>query len=29
MLGVARRAFDDALGYIRERRQFGRPMGTL
>ncbi|MFI5896509.1 acyl-CoA dehydrogenase family protein [Actinoplanes sp. NPDC051513] len=29
MLGTARRAFDDALGYVRERRQFGRPIGTF
>jgi alkylation response protein AidB-like acyl-CoA dehydrogenase len=29
MLGVARRAFDDALAYVSERRQFGRPVGTF
>ncbi|WP_033342548.1 acyl-CoA dehydrogenase family protein [Catenuloplanes japonicus] len=29
MLGTARRAFDDVLGYIRERRQFGRPIGSF
>ncbi|GAA4969530.1 acyl-CoA dehydrogenase family protein [Actinoplanes utahensis] len=29
MLGTAQRAFDDALGFIRERRQFGRPVGTF
>jgi len=29
MLGTARRAFDDALGYIRQRKQFGRPIGTF
>ncbi|GAA2674938.1 acyl-CoA dehydrogenase family protein [Actinoplanes palleronii] len=29
MLGTARRAFDDALGYARERRQFGRAIGTF
>ncbi|MEU8734312.1 acyl-CoA dehydrogenase family protein [Streptomyces tendae] len=29
MLGLARRAFDDALGYVREREQFGRPVGTF
>ncbi|MFC7529659.1 acyl-CoA dehydrogenase family protein [Actinoplanes sp. GCM10030250] len=29
MLGTARRAFDDTLGYIRERRQFGRPIGSF
>ncbi len=29
MLGVAQRAFDDALGYVKERRQFGRPIGSF
>ncbi|SNY75750.1 acyl-CoA dehydrogenase family protein [Paractinoplanes atraurantiacus] len=29
MLGTARRAFDDTLAYIRERQQFGRPIGTF
>ncbi|MEV6343160.1 acyl-CoA dehydrogenase family protein [Actinoplanes sp. NPDC051851] len=29
MLGTARRAFDDALAFIRERRQFGRPVGSF
>jgi isovaleryl-CoA dehydrogenase len=29
MLGVARRAFDDALAYVKERRQFGRPIGNF
>jgi isovaleryl-CoA dehydrogenase len=29
MLGTARRAFDDALTYVRERRQFGRPIGSF
>jgi isovaleryl-CoA dehydrogenase len=29
MLGVAQRAFDDVLGYIRQRRQFGRPIGSF
>ncbi|MFF1465699.1 acyl-CoA dehydrogenase family protein [Streptomyces sp. NPDC058330] len=29
MLGLARRAFDDAVGYVREREQFGRPVGTF
>ncbi|XVU29280.1 acyl-CoA dehydrogenase family protein [Actinoplanes sp. CA-054009] len=29
MLGTARRAFDDTLAYIRERKQFGRPIGTF
>jgi alkylation response protein AidB-like acyl-CoA dehydrogenase len=28
-LGSARRAFDDALGYVKERRQFGRPVGSF
>jgi alkylation response protein AidB-like acyl-CoA dehydrogenase len=29
MLGVAERAFADALGYVKERRQFGRPIGSF
>lgn len=29
MLGLARRAFDDAVAYIREREQFGRPVGSF
>ena len=29
MLGTARRAFDDVLTYVRERRQFGRPIGSF
>ncbi|WP_433830634.1 acyl-CoA dehydrogenase family protein [Actinoplanes sp. CA-015351] len=29
MLGTAQRAFDDTLAYIKERRQFGRPIGTF
>jgi isovaleryl-CoA dehydrogenase len=29
MLGVARRAFDDALAYVKERQQFGRPIGAF
>ncbi|HWF24650.1 MAG TPA: acyl-CoA dehydrogenase family protein [Solirubrobacteraceae bacterium] len=29
LLGVAQRAFDDALGYVRERKQFGRPIGSF
>jgi alkylation response protein AidB-like acyl-CoA dehydrogenase len=29
MLGTARRAFDDTLGYVKERKQFGRPIGTF
>jgi isovaleryl-CoA dehydrogenase len=28
-LGLARRAFDDALAYIKERKQFGRPIGSF
>jgi len=28
-LGLARRAFDDALRFISEREQFGRPVGTF
>jgi isovaleryl-CoA dehydrogenase len=29
MLGLARRAFDDALAYIKQREQFGRPIGSF
>ncbi len=29
MLGTAQRAFDDALGYVKEREQFGRPIGSF
>jgi isovaleryl-CoA dehydrogenase len=29
MLGAAERAFDDALAYIKEREQFGRPIGSF
>src|SRR4029450_4451389 len=29
MLGTARRAFEDALDYVKERRQFGRPIGSF
>jgi isovaleryl-CoA dehydrogenase len=29
MLGIAQRAFDDALAYVKERRQFGRPIGNF
>lgn len=28
-LGSAQRAFDDLLAYVRQRRQFGRPVGTF
>ncbi|GAA2208126.1 acyl-CoA dehydrogenase family protein [Nonomuraea monospora] len=29
MLGTARRAFDDTVSYVRERTQFGRPVGSF
>jgi len=29
MLGVAQRAFDELLGYVKEREQFGRPIGSF
>ncbi|TCP45777.1 alkylation response protein AidB-like acyl-CoA dehydrogenase [Tamaricihabitans halophyticus] len=29
MLGVARRAFDDTVDYVRNRDQFGQPIGTF
>ena len=29
MLGVAERAFDDVLGYVKERKQFGRAIGSF
>jgi isovaleryl-CoA dehydrogenase len=28
-LGLAQRAFDDALAYAKERRQYGRPVGSF
>jgi alkylation response protein AidB-like acyl-CoA dehydrogenase len=28
-LGIAERAFDDTLAYIKERKQFGRPIGSF
>src|SRR3712207_7700380 len=28
-LGLAQRSFDDALAYAKERRQFGRPVGSF
>ena len=28
-LGIAQRAFDDVLAYIKERKQFGRPVGSF
>jgi alkylation response protein AidB-like acyl-CoA dehydrogenase len=28
-LGMAQRSFDDALEYIKERKQFGRPIGSF
>jgi isovaleryl-CoA dehydrogenase len=28
-LGLAQRAFDDALAYVKERKQFGRPIGSF
>ena len=29
VLGLGQRAFDDALAYIKERKQFGRPIGSF
>ena len=29
MLGIAQRGFDDALAYAKERKQFGRPIGSF
>jgi alkylation response protein AidB-like acyl-CoA dehydrogenase len=28
-IGTAQRAFDDVLAYVKERRQFGRPIGSF
>jgi alkylation response protein AidB-like acyl-CoA dehydrogenase len=28
-LGMAQRAYDDALAYVKERKQFGRPIGSF
>jgi len=28
-LGLAQRAFDDTLAYVKERKQFGRPVGSF
>jgi alkylation response protein AidB-like acyl-CoA dehydrogenase len=28
-IGVAQRAFDDVLGYVKERKQFDRPIGSF
>ncbi len=28
-LGIAQRAFEDALAYVKERKQFGRPIGSF
>jgi alkylation response protein AidB-like acyl-CoA dehydrogenase len=29
LLGIAQRAFDDTLAYVKERKQFGRPIGSF
>jgi isovaleryl-CoA dehydrogenase len=29
MLGIGQRAFDDVLSYVKERKQFGRPIGSF
>lgn len=29
MLGLARRVFDDTVSYVRQREQFGRPIGSF
>jgi len=28
-LGMAQRAFDDVLGYVKQRKQFGKPIGSF
>ena len=28
-LGMAQRAFEDTLDFVKERRQFGRPVGSF
>ena len=28
-LGMAQRAFDDVLAYVKERKQFGQPIGSF
>jgi len=29
LLGIAERAFEDTISYVKERKQFGRPIGTF
>jgi alkylation response protein AidB-like acyl-CoA dehydrogenase len=29
LLGLAERAFEDTLGYVKERKQFGKPIGSF
>src|SRR6478672_5482872 len=29
MLGIAQRVFDDVIVYVKERKQFGRPIGSF
>ena len=29
MLGIAQRVFDDIIVYVKERKQFGRPIGSF
>ena len=29
MLGIAERVFDDVIVYVKERKQFGRPIGSF